>query len=100
MSAVSANALSTNAVSRPDVVIIMTDQERAAPSYESDELAAWHVHILLFSLGHDFAYSLRDSVHQEDDGHNSHRHEAEIGKGDHRLTGLVFLRNVWRRHSF
>ena len=27
--------------SKPDVVIIMTDQERAAPPYESDELAAW-----------------------------------------------------------
>jgi len=26
---------------RPDVVVIMTDQERAAPSYESEELAAW-----------------------------------------------------------
>lgn len=26
---------------RPDVVIIMTDQERAAPPYESDELTAW-----------------------------------------------------------
>jgi len=26
---------------RPDVIIIMTDQERAAPSYESDELTAW-----------------------------------------------------------
>ena len=26
---------------RPDVVIIMTDQERAAPPYESPELAAW-----------------------------------------------------------
>ncbi len=26
---------------RPDVVIIMTDQERAAPSYESPELQAW-----------------------------------------------------------
>ena len=26
---------------RPDVIIIMTDQERAAPSYESDEIAAW-----------------------------------------------------------
>ena len=27
--------------SRPDVVVIMTDQERAAPPYESDELTAW-----------------------------------------------------------
>jgi len=26
---------------RPDVVIIMTDQERAAPPYESDEIRAW-----------------------------------------------------------
>ena len=26
---------------RPDVVIIMTDQERAAPPYESDEIKAW-----------------------------------------------------------
>ncbi len=26
---------------RPDVVVILTDQERAAPPYESDELAAW-----------------------------------------------------------
>ena len=28
-------------VARPDVIIIMTDQERAAPPYESDDLAAW-----------------------------------------------------------
>lgn len=27
--------------SRPDIVVIMTDQERAAPPYESAELAAW-----------------------------------------------------------
>ncbi|MBV9484695.1 MAG: sulfatase-like hydrolase/transferase, partial [Frankiaceae bacterium] len=27
--------------SRPDVVIIMTDEERAAPSYESESIAAW-----------------------------------------------------------
>jgi arylsulfatase A-like enzyme/putative intracellular protease/amidase len=26
---------------RPDVIIIMTDEERAAPSYESDELREW-----------------------------------------------------------
>ncbi|MEZ5382404.1 MAG: sulfatase-like hydrolase/transferase [Microthrixaceae bacterium] len=26
---------------RPDIVIIMTDEERAAPPYEGDELAAW-----------------------------------------------------------
>ncbi len=26
---------------RPDVIIIMTDEERAAPSYESDELTQW-----------------------------------------------------------
>ncbi|MGB9345057.1 MAG: sulfatase-like hydrolase/transferase, partial [Ilumatobacteraceae bacterium] len=26
---------------RPDVIVIMTDQERAAPPYESDALAAW-----------------------------------------------------------
>ena len=26
---------------RPDVIIIMTDEERAAPPYESDEVAAW-----------------------------------------------------------
>ena len=26
---------------RPDVVVIVTDQERAAPPYEGDELAAW-----------------------------------------------------------
>jgi len=26
---------------RPDVVILMTDQERAAPPYETDEVAAW-----------------------------------------------------------
>ncbi|MDJ0768987.1 MAG: sulfatase-like hydrolase/transferase [Ilumatobacter sp.] len=26
---------------RPDVVILMTDEERAAPPYETDELAAW-----------------------------------------------------------
>lgn len=28
-------------MTRPDVVIIMTDEERAAPPYESDEVAAW-----------------------------------------------------------
>ncbi len=28
-------------VDRPDVVIIMTDEERAAPPYESDAVAAW-----------------------------------------------------------
>ena len=26
---------------RPDVIVIMTDQERATPPYESDELRAW-----------------------------------------------------------
>ena len=26
---------------RPDVIILMTDQERAAPPYESDQLSAW-----------------------------------------------------------
>ena len=25
----------------PDVIVIMTDQERATPPYESDELRAW-----------------------------------------------------------
>ena len=32
---------------KPDVVILLTDEERAAPPYESDELAAWrdeHLH--------------------------------------------------------
>ena len=29
------------AESRPDVVVLMTDQERAAPPYEPDELTAW-----------------------------------------------------------
>ena len=28
-------------MTRPDVIILMTDQERAAPPYESPELAAW-----------------------------------------------------------
>ena len=27
--------------SRPDVIVLLTDQERAAPPYESDEVAAW-----------------------------------------------------------
>jgi arylsulfatase A-like enzyme/uncharacterized membrane protein len=31
---------------RPDVVILMTDQERAAPPYETDELAAWRAEAL------------------------------------------------------
>ncbi len=31
---------------RPDVVLILTDQERAAPSYESDELHAWRTQTL------------------------------------------------------
>ena len=26
---------------RPDVVVVLTDQERAAPPYETDELRAW-----------------------------------------------------------
>ena len=26
---------------RPDVIIIMTDEERAAPPYESDDVASW-----------------------------------------------------------
>lgn len=32
--------------SRPDVVIIMTDEERAVPPYESDELAEWRKNVL------------------------------------------------------
>lgn len=31
---------------RPDVVVILTDQERAAPPYESDELRAWRARAL------------------------------------------------------
>ena len=31
---------------RPDVVLILTDQERAAPPYESDELRAWRASTL------------------------------------------------------
>ena len=27
--------------SRPDVIVLMTDEERAAPSYESDALRSW-----------------------------------------------------------
>ena len=38
---------------RPDVVIIMTDQERAAPPYESDELAAWRRQTLAGSTWFD-----------------------------------------------
>lgn len=26
---------------RPDVIVIMTDEERAAPPYENDELREW-----------------------------------------------------------
>ena len=26
---------------RPDIVIVMTDEERAAPPYESDAVRAW-----------------------------------------------------------
>ncbi|MCP4225796.1 MAG: sulfatase-like hydrolase/transferase, partial [Actinomycetia bacterium] len=32
--------------SRPDIVVIMTDQERAAPPYETDELRQWRRHSL------------------------------------------------------
>ena len=32
---------STQPGTRPDVVILMTDEERAAPSYEGPELTAW-----------------------------------------------------------
>lgn len=28
-------------MTRPDVIVLMTDQERAAPSYEGDDVAAW-----------------------------------------------------------
>ena len=28
-------------MSRPDIIVILTDEERAAPSYENDELQAW-----------------------------------------------------------
>ena len=28
-------------MSRPDVIVILTDEERAAPPYESDELRDW-----------------------------------------------------------
>lgn len=28
-------------IARPDVIVIMTDQERAAPPYETDEIRAW-----------------------------------------------------------
>jgi arylsulfatase A-like enzyme/putative intracellular protease/amidase len=31
----------SNETDRPDVIIIMTDEERAAPPYESDQLTAW-----------------------------------------------------------
>lgn len=31
---------------RPDVIIIMTDEERAAPPYESDQLRAWRRRVL------------------------------------------------------
>ena len=31
---------------RPDVIIVMTDQERAAPPYESDELGRWRDDVL------------------------------------------------------
>ncbi len=31
---------------RPDVVIIMTDEERAIPPYESDDVLAWRQHVL------------------------------------------------------
>ena len=33
--------MTTPGTTRPDVVIIMTDEERAAPAYESDELRQW-----------------------------------------------------------
>jgi arylsulfatase A-like enzyme/putative intracellular protease/amidase len=33
--------------SRPDIVIIMTDEERAAPPYESEELAQWRRDVLV-----------------------------------------------------
>ena len=33
--------------SRPDIVIIMTDEERAAPPYEGDELARWRRDVLV-----------------------------------------------------
>ena len=28
-------------MTRPDVIIIMTDEERAIPPYESDDVRAW-----------------------------------------------------------
>lgn len=38
--------MTTTAGPRPDVVILMTDEERAAPSYEPVELARWRAHAL------------------------------------------------------
>ena len=35
------NEMTDTAAPRPDVVLIMTDQERAAPPYETDELREW-----------------------------------------------------------
>src|SRR5690606_15575898 len=34
-------AMDAPEASRPDIVILMTDEERAAPPYESAELAEW-----------------------------------------------------------
>ncbi|MDG1266880.1 MAG: sulfatase-like hydrolase/transferase, partial [Ilumatobacter sp.] len=33
--------MSGEQATRPDVIVIMTDEERAAPPYESDDVAAW-----------------------------------------------------------
>ena len=32
---------------RPDVIVLVTDQERAAPPYETAELSAWRQHRLI-----------------------------------------------------
>lgn len=36
-----ARAADSHSSERPDVIVIMTDQERAAPPYESTDLKAW-----------------------------------------------------------
>ena len=36
---------------RPDVVIILTDEERAAPPYEGDDLRRWRHDTLTGRLG-------------------------------------------------
>ncbi len=62
-----ASAADVSGIDRPDIVVILTDQERAIPPYENDELARWRHDTLTgrrwfdehgVSFGHHYTGSL------------------------------------------